>query len=122
MKGTPEYRVSPCESIPPLTGFTEVERLARFVHVRGLPPVAQRDPPLRFTVDPFDLNPDMLYPIIDATTGKRTRRLVKSSSAFLLRAVCSPKWSLIPRDTPQKLRLGRGGGYRHELSRRIACE
>lgn len=28
-------------------------------------------------VDPFDLNPDMLYPIIDATTVKRTRRFVK---------------------------------------------
>jgi hypothetical protein len=28
-------------------------------------------------VDPFDLNPDLLYPIIDATTVKRTRRFVK---------------------------------------------
>lgn len=28
-------------------------------------------------VDPFNLNPDMLYPIIDATTVKRTRRFVK---------------------------------------------
>jgi len=27
-------------------------------------------------VDPFDLNPDHLYPIIDATTVKRTRRFV----------------------------------------------
>lgn len=27
--------------------------------------------------DPFDLNPDLLYPIIDATTVKRTRRFVK---------------------------------------------
>ena len=28
-------------------------------------------------VDPFDLNPDMLYPIIDATTVKRTRQFIK---------------------------------------------
>lgn len=28
-------------------------------------------------IDPFNLNPDMLYPIIDATTVKRTRRFVK---------------------------------------------
>ena len=28
-------------------------------------------------VDPFDLNPDLLYPIIDSTTVKRTRRFVK---------------------------------------------
>lgn len=28
-------------------------------------------------VDPFNLNPDMLYPIIDATTVKRTRRFIK---------------------------------------------
>jgi len=28
-------------------------------------------------VDPFDLNPDLLYPIIDASTVKRTRRFVK---------------------------------------------
>jgi len=27
--------------------------------------------------DPFDLNPDMLYPIIDASTVKRTRRFIK---------------------------------------------
>lgn len=27
--------------------------------------------------DPFDLNPDLLYPIIDATTVKRTRQFVK---------------------------------------------
>jgi hypothetical protein len=30
-------------------------------------------------VDPFDLNPDLLYPIIDATTVKRTRRFVKKN-------------------------------------------
>jgi len=28
-------------------------------------------------VDPFNLNPDMLYPIIDATTVKRTRQFIK---------------------------------------------
>ena len=28
-------------------------------------------------VDPFNLNPDLLYPIIDATTVKRTRRFIK---------------------------------------------
>lgn len=28
-------------------------------------------------IDPFDLSPDMLYPIIDATTVKRTRNFVK---------------------------------------------
>lgn len=28
-------------------------------------------------VEPFSLNPDMLYPIIDATTVKRTRRFIK---------------------------------------------
>ena len=28
-------------------------------------------------VDPFDLNPDLLYPIIDATTVKRTRQFIK---------------------------------------------
>lgn len=28
-------------------------------------------------IDPFDLNPDLLYPIIDATTVKRTRAFVK---------------------------------------------
>jgi hypothetical protein len=28
-------------------------------------------------VEPFNLNPDMLYPIIDATTVKRTRRFIK---------------------------------------------
>ena len=27
--------------------------------------------------DPFDLNPDLLYPILDATTVKRTRHFVK---------------------------------------------
>ena len=27
--------------------------------------------------DPFNLNPDLLYPIIDATTVKRTRHFVK---------------------------------------------
>ena len=27
--------------------------------------------------DPFNLNPDLLYPIIDATTVKRTRRFIK---------------------------------------------
>lgn len=27
--------------------------------------------------DPFDLNPDLLYPIIDATTVKRTRKFIK---------------------------------------------
>jgi hypothetical protein len=28
-------------------------------------------------VDPFNLNPDMLYPVIDATTVKRTRQFIK---------------------------------------------
>jgi hypothetical protein len=28
-------------------------------------------------VDPFNLNPDLLYPVIDATTVKRTRRFIK---------------------------------------------
>src|SRR5207244_3469824 len=28
-------------------------------------------------VNPFDLHPDLLYPVIDATTVKRTRRFVK---------------------------------------------
>ena len=28
-------------------------------------------------VDPYDLNPDLLFPVIDATTVKRTRRFVK---------------------------------------------
>jgi len=31
--------------------------------------------------DPFDLNPDLLYPIIDATTVKRTRRFIKKHYA-----------------------------------------
>lgn len=32
-------------------------------------------------MDPFDLNPDMLYPIIDATTVKRTRKFIKNNYA-----------------------------------------
>ncbi|MHB8078214.1 MAG: helicase-related protein [Candidatus Krumholzibacteriia bacterium] len=32
-------------------------------------------------VDPFDLNPDLLYPIIDATTVKRTRQFIKKHYA-----------------------------------------
>ena len=28
--------------------------------------------------DPFDLNPDLLFPIIDATTVKRTRKFIKN--------------------------------------------
>lgn len=31
--------------------------------------------------DPFDLSPDMLYPIIDATTVKRTRKFIKNNYA-----------------------------------------
>lgn len=36
---------------------------------------------LAMKVDPFNLNPDMLYPIIDATTVKRTRKFIKKHYA-----------------------------------------
>ena len=50
-------------------------------------------------VDPFDLNPDQLYPIIDATTVKRTRRfamrhyqgdMIGESSPFLVETLHGP--------------------------------
>jgi hypothetical protein len=41
----------------------------RAVHPRA---VRRRD-----AEDPFNLNPDLLYPIIDATTVKRTRQFIK---------------------------------------------
>ncbi len=36
---------------------------------------------LAMRTDPFNLNPDLLYPVIDATTVKRTRRFIKKHYA-----------------------------------------
>ena len=53
--------------------------------------------------DPFDLNPDLLFPIIDATTVKRTRRFVKKHySSDLIRA---PDGRQIPIRFPRPLAL-----------------
>ncbi len=47
---------------------------------RGVLSVRERfDEAMR--TDPFNLNPDLLYPVIDATTVKRTRRFVKKHYA-----------------------------------------
>jgi hypothetical protein len=53
--------------------------------------------------DPFDLNPDLLFPIIDATTVKRTRRFVKKHYANdLIRA---PDGKMIPIRFPKPVAL-----------------
>jgi hypothetical protein len=53
--------------------------------------------------DPFDLNPDLLFPIIDATTVKRTRRFVKKHySNDLIRA---PDGQMIPIRFPRPIAL-----------------
>jgi superfamily II DNA/RNA helicase len=51
--------------------------------------------------DPFDLNPDLLYPIIDATTVKRTRRFVKKHYAHDM--IKGPDGSLQPIRFPKPL-------------------
>lgn len=45
-------------------------------------------------VDPFDLNPDLLYPIIDATTVKRTRRFVQKH--YRNDTIRGPEGALVP--------------------------
>jgi hypothetical protein len=50
-------------------------------------------------VDPFNLNPDMLYPVIDATTVKRTRQFIKRHYANDL--VTLPDGSRVPIEFPK---------------------
>jgi len=50
-------------------------------------------------VDPFNLNPDMLYPVIDATTVKRTRQFIKRHYANDL--VMLPDGSRVPIQFPK---------------------
>lgn len=45
-------------------------------------------------VNPFDLNPDLLYPIIDATTVKRTRRFVQKH--YRNDTIRGPDGALVP--------------------------
>lgn len=52
-------------------------------------------------VDPFNLNPDMLYPVIDATTVKRTRQFIKRHYANDL--VMLPDGSRVPVEFPKPL-------------------
>jgi len=51
--------------------------------------------------DPFNLNPDLLYPIIDATTVKRTRRFVKKY--YKNDMIKGPDGILIPINFPKPL-------------------
>jgi hypothetical protein len=50
-------------------------------------------------VDPFNLNPDMLYPVIDATTVKRTREFIKRHYANDL--VMLPDGTRVPIQFPK---------------------
>ncbi|MCC6643085.1 MAG: helicase [Deltaproteobacteria bacterium] len=52
-------------------------------------------------VDPFDLHPDLLYPIIDATTVKRTRRFVKRH--YENDMIRGPRGVLVPIRFPRPL-------------------
>lgn len=56
---------------------------------------------LAMRTDPFDLSPDMLYPIIDATTVKRTRAFVKRH--YESDSIRGPDGRLVPIRFPKAL-------------------
>jgi len=45
-------------------------------------------------VDPYNLNPDLLYPVIDSTTVKRTRQFVKKH--YSADTIKGPDGALVP--------------------------
>ena len=67
-------------------------------------------------VDPFNLSPDLLYPIIDATTVKRTRRFIKKYYANdMIRGTVFCDYGTVEKNValhPDLYRVAPGFGFR----------